>query len=143
MGPSQHLAWAAKRVAETVIDLNRFYLRTHHVPPLYGAGVVYQEEPAGQGFEEFATVPQVITRGWGDCDDLVPWRVAELREAGEPAQVRILWQKAHRGRHAGKKMFHLVVRRKRRNALTGRWEDVRDARGKIQFECPSTNLGMK
>lgn len=137
MRPSQQLAWVAQRIAEAVVEINRLYLRTHHVPPLYSAGVVYQEEPAGQGFEEFATIPQVIGRGWGDCDDLVPWRVAELREAGEPAKVRLLWQKAKRGPHAGKKLFHLVVRRAVRDPVTKRWVNA------DKFECPSTKLGMR
>ena len=29
----------------------------------------------------------VLSRGWGDCDDLAPWRVAELQEAGEKATI--------------------------------------------------------
>lgn len=136
MRTSQQLAWVARRLAEAVVEINRLYLRTHHVPPLYSSGVVYQEEPAGQGFEEFAPLCHVLQRGWGDCDDLVPWRVAELREAGEPATIKLLWQQATKGPHKGKKMFHLVVRRAARDPVTNRWVKSID-------ECPSTKLGMK
>lgn len=136
MGPSQQLAWVARRLAEAVVEINRLYLRMYKVPPLYSGAVVYQEEPAGQGFEEFAPIPQVLQRGWGDCDDLVPWRVAELREMGEPAQIRLLWQRPTGGPHKGKKLFHLVVRRAVRDPITNRWRASR------QFECPSTILGM-
>lgn len=134
--PSKHLAKIAKGHAEAVVQNNRLYLRTHHVPPLYQSGVVYQEEPPGQGFEEFAPICTVILRGWGDCDDLVPWRVAELQEAGEPAQIRLQWVQAKHGRYAGKKIFHLTVRRFRRDPETNQWVPGAE-------ECPSTRLGMK
>lgn len=121
-------------LAEMVINFNRLYMRTHRVPSLYDSKVVYQEEPPGQPFEEFAPIPQILLRGWGDCDDLVPWRVAELREHGEPAQPRILWQKAKGGKHKGKKIFHFVVRRARKK--NGVWTITNE------IECPSTILGM-
>jgi hypothetical protein len=133
--PSAHLAWIAKRVAQTVVDINRLYIRTHRVPPLYESGVLYQEEPLGQGYEEFAPIPNVLMRGWGDCDDLVPWRVAELQECGEPATIRLEWTVAKRGPHAGKKLFHLLVRRARLSP-GGVWVESDDT------ECPSTKLGM-
>jgi hypothetical protein len=52
---------------------------TWGLPPLYQAGVVFQyEQDHGSGEEEFATPPDVYARGWGDCDDLVVYRLAEL-----------------------------------------------------------------
>lgn len=45
-----------------------------------------REREAG---EEFADALTVLRRGWGDCDDLICWRIAELREAGENAKVVI------------------------------------------------------
>lgn len=48
------------------------------IPPLYRAGVVFQYEPNhGDGNEEFATPPDVYARGWGDCDDLIVYRLTE------------------------------------------------------------------
>lgn len=63
---------------ETVDALNRSWLQAHpNVPPLYETGVIYRREPR-EIREDFATAPIVLARGWGDCDDLAPWRSAEL-----------------------------------------------------------------
>lgn len=52
-------------------------------PPLYTSGVVYRPEPTeGEGLEEWADPWTVAQRGWGDCDDLVRYRLRELWEAG-------------------------------------------------------------
>jgi hypothetical protein len=61
-----------------------------------------------QRIEEFAAIPAIIERGWDDCDGLAPWRCAELREAGEPAKIRIQWKK---NPATGQKLYHIVVRR--------------------------------
>lgn len=77
------------------------------IPLLYESGVEYDREPWAGKFEEFADILTVLRRGWGDCDDLAAWRVAELREIGEPrlglppeekADTRIYWR--------GKCRFH-------------------------------------
>lgn len=59
-------------------------LLTHRLPPLYAAGVRWAREPwaprAGElraAPEEFAPPSLVAARGWGDCDDVAPWRSAE------------------------------------------------------------------
>lgn len=60
------------------------------LPPLYKSGVRYAREPwAGQGVEEFADLLTIMTRGWGDCDDLSPARAAELIVQGEPATITL------------------------------------------------------
>lgn len=64
------------------------YLRFHpETPDLYDSGVVYKPERrrvrAGKDLEygeEWQTIPWVIYRGYGDCEDLGSWRAAELRE---------------------------------------------------------------
>lgn len=130
--PSRMLGDAIKPVLESLVLIDQMYLRAHRVPPLYRSGVRYMEEPANeatlggalpQRIEEFAAIPAVIERGWGDCDDLSPWRCAELREHGEPAKIRIQWK---RHPQTGQKLFHIVVRR---------------ADGSI--EDPSLLLGMR
>ena len=98
------------------------------MPPLYESGVRYEEEPAGQPYEEFASIPVVLSRGWGDCDDVVSWRIAELRNQGEHAKVRLKWQPDFT---RGARLYHVMVRR----AATGG-----DGRGLI--EDPSLLLGM-
>jgi hypothetical protein len=130
---SRMLGITIKPYLEANVLVNQLYLRTHHVPPLYRSGIRYMEEPPSGAMvgpngpmlriEDFALIPVIIERGWGDCDDLSPWRIAELREAGERAKVRIQWKKHP---ETGQKLFHVVVRR----------ED-----GSI--EDPSLKLGMR
>lgn len=55
------------------------------------AHIEYQTEPwAGEGVEEFADPYTVFERGWGDCDDLVIFRGAQIRSVGYPCHARIL-----------------------------------------------------
>lgn len=117
---SRVLGLAIKALLDAQVQINQLYLRLHNCPPLYRSGVRYQNEP-DDGLEEFACIPIVISRGWGDCDDLAPWRCAELRNAGEKAKIRIQWKR----QGSGRKLFHIVVRRE-----DGRIED------------PSRILGM-
>lgn len=110
-------ARAIKIVLEANTLVNQMYLRTHRVPELYKSGVRYQEEPlnlakVGAGpvvrIEEFALIPAVLERGWGDCDDLSPWLCAQLREQGEKANIRVVWRE-HPTTH--RIVYHIVVRR--------------------------------
>jgi hypothetical protein len=64
---------------ETVCRLNETWLRANpRAPRLYDSGVRYAREPREMR-EDFATYPVVLSRGWGDCDDLAPALAAELR----------------------------------------------------------------
>lgn len=59
--------------------------RRERTPPLYMSGIKYRNEPPGQ--DHWATVPEVLKQGWGDCEDLAGWRAAELRQMGEHAHA--------------------------------------------------------
>ena len=115
-------------------DLNLLYLLKHpHTPPLYASGVRYRREPrAVLPFEQFATIPDVLRQGWGDCDDLAPWRAAELNLRGIGARPVILDASHPRYRDvAGPgRLWHVVVARE----LPGEAEPV--------IEDPSARLGM-
>lgn len=94
-----------------VVACNRVIMRErkakgHPIPLLYKSGVRYEREP--WRFEEFADVLTVLSRRWGDCDDLCAWRVAELLEQGEKASVRIYWRPRRKGKG---QMMHCQVRR--------------------------------
>ena len=97
-------------------------MRYRPLPSIYNAGVVYKREPvcrtAGRVHicEEWLTAHESYARGWGDCDDLGPWRAAELRTQGELAQA------IPRRSPVG---WHIVVRR-----------------GDGTIEDPSARLGM-
>lgn len=88
----QYLAAAMR---EALLGLARAYsigMKVVPVPPLYDSGVRYQREPnSGEGWEEWADPWSVSSRGWGDCDDLVMYRVAELLAAGEAAGINVIW----------------------------------------------------
>lgn len=53
------------------------------LPLLYQSGVRYRQE---NRTEWWLGPRDVYARGHGDCEDLVAWRVAELRRVGEPAE---------------------------------------------------------
>lgn len=117
---SRMMGLALKPILEALTTVNFMFLKTHHVAPLYATGVRYKNEPKEWLNEHFDSVPVVLKRGWGDCDDLAPWRCAELRALGERARIRIQWKRLPQGR-----LFHIVVRRENG-----------------QIEDPSAILGM-
>jgi len=89
------LAALARGFLQGVVASNRVTMREAKrrgkpIPPLYQSGVEYRPERGP--FEEFADVLTVLRRGWGDCDDLVAWRIAELEEQGIRAGARIYWR---------------------------------------------------
>jgi hypothetical protein len=120
-----------KSLLDAQVRNNLLYLSLHpRTPLLYSSGVRYKPEPAfkfeGRPVEEFASIPVVLARLAGDCDDLAPWRCAELIHLGEKAKIRVQWRARRQANGAiGRKYFHIVVRR---------------ASGEI--EDPSARLGM-
>ena len=73
------------------------------LPPLYQSGVRYALEPNhGQGWEDFANPWTTLARGFGDCDDLILYRLVELLLAGEHAHCRAEWADT---------AVHVVIRR--------------------------------
>ncbi len=72
---SHTLGLVIKNLLDAQVANNRLYLQLHsRVPPLYRSGVRYENEPLwtfqDMPVEEFALIPVVLGRGWGDC--LVP-----------------------------------------------------------------------
>lgn len=103
----------AKRLLEALIVANRYYLKTHpKTPLLYESEVRYGREPNAFQYEEFADIPTVLKRGWGDCDDLVAWRCAEIAQREKrPAAPLIYWRR-HLGDDGRKyTVWHVQVRR--------------------------------
>lgn len=94
-----------RALVRVVHELNVSYLLANpRTPSLYTSGVVYDREPP-EVREEFCTIPAVIAQGWGDCDDLAPWRSAELvvREGIEAWPDVIV---------CGPGLFHIIVQRR-------------------------------
>lgn len=115
---------AMQAAAEGLTRLNVAIMRAakkNGVPfaPLLLSGVRYKQEP--HGFEMWDNCAVVLTRGWGDCEDLAAWRAAELRLQGD------------RGAH--------VAVRPSRSGIPGHYHAVvRTGSGKL--EDPSRWLGM-
>lgn len=104
---------------EALVQANRIELRKVRLPPLYRAGVRYVRE---QGTENWQDCIKVFNRGYGDCEDLACWRVAELRNQGKKAQPYIRWRVNPEN---GMLIYHVMVMRP--NGI----------------EDPSKRLGMK
>jgi hypothetical protein len=94
-------ALVARDFARSVMRVNQIWLRANpKCPRLYDLAdnprfrVKYAREPwAGTGVEDFAPIETCLKRGWGDCDDLAPWRAAEIREREKrPADILIYWR---------------------------------------------------
>jgi|SRR6478736_3839672 len=73
---SRFLGTFIKPLLDALVVVNRLYLRAHHVPPLYESGVRYMQEPPDGKPEEFAAIPVVLSRGWGDAmiSRRIAWR---------------------------------------------------------------------
>ncbi len=115
---------------EAMCAINLLHLRQQRYPKLYESGVVYRRE---NGTENWLDIPSVIKAGWGDCEDLVFWRVAELRKEGVKAAPFAKWRRVN-----GVFKYHALVRRfgPGRDHF-GRWVAARD-----WLEDPSVRLGM-
>lgn len=78
-------------------------LKKQPLPPLYKSGVRYQAEPADYPCEVFSDPYSTFLEGWGDCDDLVIWRIAEVLAAGGDAYPQAI-------RKIGTTRYHVAVR---------------------------------
>lgn len=97
-----------------------YLLNNPSTPPLYKSGVVYSNQVLGS--DDWLDIPTCLDYGFGACEDLAAWRVAELAMQGERAFIDVDTQ-------IGKgniTVFHVVVKR-----ADGRRED------------PSKILGMR
>jgi hypothetical protein len=143
---------------EGMVRANQDYLRAYpETPLLYRSGIRYQREPDGQ--EEWCDIPNIIAAGWGDCEDLAAWLVAELREKFKmPARPFLRFRKK-----AGEFHYHALltiphhyvwkpVMHPQKNIplldpQTGRPAAMRapvftGKMGEFVFEDPSARLGM-
>jgi hypothetical protein len=73
------------RLLETLIACDLAYLLTHVVPPLYQAGVRYQEVMPCRDGECWQDVALCLQTGIGNCKELSSWRIAEILAAGGDA----------------------------------------------------------
>ena len=115
---------------EAMCAIDLLHLRQQRYPKLYESGVVYRREDRT---ENWLDIPHVLKAGWGDCEDLVFWRVAELRKAGVKAAPFAKWRRVN-----GVFKYHALVRR----FGPGRDHFGRWVNSKSWLEDPSRRLGM-
>lgn len=73
----------------TLVLINLWQLRQRKYPKLYRSGIYYKTKPPAV---EWHDIPTLLYWGYGDCKDLVAYRVAELNYQGIPAQPCIKWK---------------------------------------------------
>lgn len=89
---------------ECLVQLDLLHLQTSpDYPLLYQSGVRYKTE--GLKREDWLTIPEVIKRRFGDCEDLAAWRTAELRMQGIAARACFSFRKMA----LGGTMYHIKV----------------------------------
>lgn len=87
---------------EAMIAVNRQLMQRWIIPSLYSADVTYDDS----GTESWKDALAVLRTGKGSCQDLVAWRVSELRETGEDARVHVVFYQLKET-----DLFHIVVMR--------------------------------
>lgn len=106
---------------ESLVKCNMLWLETHpNAIKLYQSSVRYRQE---KDTEAWLDIPHILEAGFGDCEDLASWRVAELRMQGVAAKAFLKW---YNNVGNGITLYHVLVR-----MPDGALED------------PSKRLGMK
>lgn len=102
-GSGEDLLW---NIREALNALGRMWgavLKDEPLPSCMGPGMSYRPEPLEYPLEEWADPYTASARGWGDCDDLVIWRIGELAAKGRDAWAQTMWRR-------GTEDYHVAVR---------------------------------
>lgn len=113
--PSKADLYAA--ALEGLVQVNdRIFDRRPDLPFVYESGARWKAIP----HSTWRRADQIADDGWGDCEGLSAWRVAECRRTGEDPDCRVGVY------HTGPRKYHAIV-----------------IRGDDNIEDPSVLLGMK
>lgn len=90
-------------------------LKRRPLPSIYKGSIVYRPEPEDNEAEEWTDPYTLRERGYGDCDDLVIARLAELyvkagQNADTPRSKLIAWPSV--ARKKGTNLYHVMIRHK-------------------------------
>lgn len=111
--PNKDLSHAMQWVIMALAEAWAEALQEKPLPKLYSTKTKYRPEPLGALCEEWVDPYTTHKRGYGDCDDLVIWRLAEiLNEKGykpsDGARNAPAWPAIARVRGTGR--YHVVIR---------------------------------
>ena len=90
---------------EAGININMEEMRNNDIPPVYKAGVRYRREK----IEEWRDCITVWESGWGDCEDLVMYLVAQYRLKGIKAAPHLRTRITPQGNY----LIHVLLRTKK------------------------------
>lgn len=103
---------------DALAKVNVTFLKANpSTPPLYQAPIRYFFDPREP--DPWQDIPTTLKKGYGDCEDLACWRMAEYRVKGIDARPLIRWKKRD-----GKYVYHALLR-----LPDGRTEDPSIAMG--------------
>lgn len=109
---------AIEAAVETLARANVAYLAKHPKTPSFArAPIRYQREKKLSGAERWQTIPEVLARGHGDCEDLAAWVIGEARLKGLRAKPFVT---GRRGK------WHIRVKMKLRNGKTEIFDPSRE-----------------
>lgn len=112
---TEGICYAFKALVEAVGEQNKRLFLRHKLPSLYDTRakvaphVRFRNEPWAGKFENIASALVVLKRGWGDCDDLVAYRIGELRAKGIDATAKV-YIREHRLQNRIVNLYHVEVR---------------------------------
>ena len=89
------------KLMEVLTQINNDWLINHKIPSLYKTRIIYKPE---RSTEIWKDIPSIMRDGFGDCEDLACWRIAELRNIGVMAKPYIKWTDKN-----GASRFHAVL----------------------------------
>lgn len=81
-----------------------FLIANPRTPPILKSGIRYRDD-TNPLRDDWKTVPEILANRGGDCDDIIPWRLAELRLQGIPARPMARIQQ----RSDGLIVFHALI----------------------------------
>ncbi len=96
---------------ECLVQVNVALMSSRTFPDLYSTRVRYKQEPLGE--ENWRDAAIVLQSGYGDCEDLAAFRVAELRVKHRiPARCVFRWKTFTMTNETGRhrvKLYHILV----------------------------------
>lgn len=91
----QHSAYVIYQLVNTLVEIDMYELSIESdppIPPLYDSGVVFKvsrDEDGEESDDLWQDIFTVYAQKSGVCENLVAWRIAELRKRGIDANIHI------------------------------------------------------